>query len=191
METSSGSPTPGEASAAIADAEAGRTALAHHIVVPHGFFLSLGVSIALQIGTTAAGLAAGVTSDELWGWLLLAAGWLAFLAVSAVQLLRFRKQNGVWLGGLASRVVGGTGTAASISYTAALGGATWAAFTDAWWLVPVCSIAGGVAYALSGMAWVRTYRADPAAHGRGESALWLAVLVVLAVSLLVLLVLQS
>jgi hypothetical protein len=41
------------------------------------------------------------------------------------------------------------------------------------------------------MAWVRKYRAEPAVHGRGESALWLAVLAVLAVALLVLLVVQS
>jgi hypothetical protein len=191
METSSGSPTPGEAAAALAGAEAGRTSLADRIEMPRGFFASIGAAIALQVATTAVGLAAGVTSEKTWGWLLLAAGWLAFLAVAAVQLLRFRTLNGVWLGGLVSRVVGGTATAASLSYTAALGGATWAAFVDVWWLVPVCAVAGGAAYALSGMAWVRTYRAEPAAHGRGESALWLVVLVVLAVALLVLLVVQS
>ena len=36
--------------------------------------------------------------------------------------------NGVWLGGFASRVVLGTGTAASLSYAVALGAAIWAAY---------------------------------------------------------------
>ncbi len=87
-------------------------------------------------------------------------------------------------------MIGGTATAASISYAAALGGATWAAFAGVWWLVPLGSIAGGVAYALSGVRWLRKYRSDPAVHSRGESAAWLAVMTVLALTFLVLLVAQ-
>lgn len=186
MESMSAVPTPGEAAAAIADAEAGRTAMANHVVVPHLFFVSLGAAVAFQIGTTAAGLAG---AGESPGWLV-AAGIVVFVAVSAAQLARFRRTNGVWLGGLVSRVIGGTATAASISYAAALGGATWAAFAGVWWLVPLGSIAGGVAYALSGVRWLRKYRSDPAVHSRGESAAWLAVMTVLALTFLVLLVAQ-
>jgi hypothetical protein len=140
--------------------------------------------VAVQIGTTAVGLA-GTAASSRW---LLVAGIVVFLAVTAGQLVRFRGLNGVWLGGLLSRVVGGTATAASLSYAAALGGATWAAFARAWWLVPLCAVAGGVAYALSGSAWLRSYRAEPVGHARGESAAWLAVSGVLALAALVLLV---
>lgn len=184
MENTGGSPTPGEAAAAIADAEAGRTSLADHVVAPRWFFAWIGAAVAFQIGTTAAGLA-GERAASSW---LLVAGIVVFLAVSVAQLARFRTRNGVWLGGLVSRVVGGTATAASLSYCAALAGATWAAFERAWWLVPLCAAAGGVAYALSGLGWMRRYRSEPAAHGHGESAAWLAVLVVLALTGLVLLV---
>jgi hypothetical protein len=38
---------------------------------------------------------------------------------------------------------------------------------------------------------MRTYRADPAAHGRGESLVWLAILVVVAVAGLVVLGLEA
>jgi hypothetical protein len=179
-------PTPGEAAAAIAAAEAGRASMADHVVVPRFFFTSIGAAVGFQIGTTAVGLA-GVGDSPLW---VLAAGIVVFVAVSAAQLARFRRSNGVWLGGLLSRVIGGTATAASVSYAAALAGATWAAFAAVWWLVPVCSIVGGAAYALSGVGWLRKYRSDPAAHSRGESAAWLAIMTVLAVAFLVLLVAQ-
>jgi hypothetical protein len=56
------------------------------------------------------------------------AGLVPFVAVAAVQLARFRRLNGVWLGGR----------------------------------------------------WMRTYRAEPAVHGRGESAAWLVGLCVVA-----------
>ena len=75
--------------------------------------------------------------------------------------------NGVWLGGFASRVVGGTATAASTSYVLSLGAAGWAAFDRAWWLVALCAAAGGVAYACSGRRWLRTYLAEPGRHTVG------------------------
>jgi hypothetical protein len=186
MENTSGRPTPGEAAAAIADAEVGRASLANHVVVPKLFFVSIGAAVAFQIGTTAVGLA-GAGQAPLW---VLAAGIVVFVAVSATQLARFRRLNGVWLGGLVSRVVGGTASAASISYAAALAGATWAAFAGVWWLVPLAALAGGAAYALSGLAWMRRYRSDPATHSRGESAAWMSVLAVLALTFLTLLVAQ-
>ena len=98
----------------------------------------------------------------------------SFAAVAGIQLARFRRLNGVWLGGFASRVVLGTATAASVSYAVALGAAIWAAYADRWWLVALWSAVGGAAYALSGSRWMQTYRGDPAAHARGESLAWLA-----------------
>jgi len=183
MENKSDTPSPNEAAAAVADAEAGLAALADRVRVPRLFFVSIGAAVAVQIGTTAAGLA-GAGESPLW---LLTAGLAIFAAVSAIQLARFRRLNGVWLGGLVSRVVGGTATAASTSYVAALAAASWAAFAGVWWLVPLCASAGGAAYALSGVSWMRSYRSEPAIHSRGESALWLAVFAVLALTGLILL----
>lgn len=88
----------------------------------------------------------------------------------------------------ASRVVFGTATRASLGYAAAAVAAYAAALHDLWWLVGVCSLAGGLAYALSGRHWIRSYRRDPAAQATGESALWLVAVVALAVTGLVLLV---
>lgn len=186
MESRDGAPSPEQAAAAIADAEAGRNSLVNDLVVPRLFFDSIGAAVALQIATTAAGLAAAGSRS---GWILVA-GLVLFLAVSGYQLARFRSLNGVWLGGLVNRVVGGTATAASVSYVAALGGATWAAFTEVWWLVPLFAIAGGAGYALSGRAWMRRYRSEPASHSRPYSAASLTVVSVLALGGLVLLVTQ-
>lgn len=186
MESVDGAPSPEQAAAAIAEAEAGRTSLVNGLVVPRLLFESIGAAVALQIGTTAVGLAAA----GRWSGFALVAGLVVFLAVSGFQLARFRSLNGVWLGSLVSRVVGGTATAASVSYVAALGGAAWAAFTDVWWLVPLFAIAGGAGYALSGRSWMRKYRCEPASHSRQESAASLTVMSVLAVGGMVLLVTQ-
>lgn len=175
MESNLRLPTSAEASAALVDAEASRARLAHAVATPSWFFTSMGVAIAAQIATAAVGLGAG----RPW---VLAAGLAIFAAVAAVQLTRFRRRNGVWLGGLASRVVLGTGTSASTSYAIALAAAVWAGYEARWWFVALFSIAGGVAYALSGRRWLRTYRALPAAHGRGESAAWLISIGVVAVA---------
>ena len=177
-------PSPAEAAAALADAEASRTALAEDLRIPSWFLSSMGVAIAVQIATTAVGLG----SETPW---VLVAGLVVFGAVAAIQLARFRRLNGVWLGGLASRVVLGTGTGASVSYVIALGAAVWAAYEELWCLVAVWSILGGTAYALTGRRWLRAYRAEPDVHGRGESALWLALLGLAAVAGLVLLLVDA
>jgi hypothetical protein len=177
-------PTAAEASAALSDAEASRAALARGIAMPSWLFSSIGAAIAAQIATTAVGFGAGAP------WLVIV-GLLPFVAVAGVQLVRFRRLNGVWLGGFASRVVLGTGTIASVSCTAALGAAIWAAYGSRWWLVALCSLAGGGAYVYSGRRWLRTYRAEPAVHGRGESAAWLAALSVAAVAGLALLLINA
>lgn len=184
MESTPQRPTAAEAAAALTEAEASRSALAHGIATPPWFFTSMGAAIATQIATTAIGLGDGA----LWA---LAAGLAVFAAVAGVQLARFRRRNGVWVGGFASRVVLGTGMAASVSYVVALGVAIWAAYEAQWWLVALCSIAGGAAYALGGRRWMRAYRAEPAVHGRGESAAWLALIAAVGVAGLVLLVINA
>lgn len=179
-----GFPTPEDASAALAEAETSRAQLAGGLGLPSYFYSSIGVAVALQIATAGGGLA----SDTVWAPLLLIAGVAVFAMIAGIQLARFRRLNGVWIGGLASRVVLGTGLVASTSYVLALGAALWAAFAGLWWLVALCSCAGGLAYAVSGRRWWRLYRADPATHARAESAGWLMVISALAVAGLALLV---
>ncbi len=183
MESEPHRPTAEEASAALLDAEATRANLAGHIATPSWFFLSMGVAIAVQIATVAVGLGnqRALDSGEVAAPWLVAAGVAVFAAVAGVQLVRFRRLNGVWLGGFASRVVLGTATAASLSYPVALGAAIWAAYGGHWWPVALWSMVGGAAYALSGRRWMHAYRGDPAAHARGESLAWLALVTAVAV----------
>lgn len=164
-----------DAAAALLDAQDARARLAQGLVTPSWFFASLALAIAVQIATTAI----GVAQDEPW---VLVGGAVAFLLVAGVQLARFRAVNGVWLGGLASRVVLGTATSASIVYVAALGVAIWAAYRDLAWLVVVSATLGGGGYAAAGRRWLTRYRAWPSDHARGESAALLvaAALVALA-----------
>jgi hypothetical protein len=186
MESSDRPPTRDEAAAALMGAEASRAELADGLVLPSWFATSIGAAISMQIGTVALGLGEG----SPWAWRALAAGLVVFVVVGAVQLTRFRRRNGVWLGGLAGRVVLGTGTVASSSYAVAAAAAIWAAFAGQWLLVAVASLAGGIAYALAGRRWLAAYRTEPEEHGRGESAAWLAVVSLVAVGGLVLLVLE-
>jgi hypothetical protein len=193
MESKPDRPTAEEASAALLDAEATRATLADHIATPSWFFVSMGVAIAAQIATVAVGLGDkhALDSGEVDTPWLVAAGVVVFAAVAGVQLGRFRRLNGVWLGGFASRVVLGTATAASVSYPVALGAAIWAAYGERWWLVALWSLVGGAAYALSGRRWMHTYRGDPAAHARGESLAWLALVTAAAVGGLAMLALNA
>ena len=183
MENTSDATTPEQAAAALSDAEASRTLLAGRLAVPSFFFTSIGTAIAVQIATTALGVA-DVAHRGVWhpAGVLMASGLVAFAAVATLQLIRFRRLNGLWLGGFASRVVGGTAATASVSYALTFGAAVWAAFAGAWWLMGLCSLAGGVAYAMSGRRWVRIYRGEPAAHARGESAAQLAALGAIALA---------
>jgi len=193
MESKPHRPTAAEASAALSDAEATRATLADRIATPSWFFVSMGVAIAAQIATVAVGLGhkPALDAGEVDAPWLVAAGVAVFAAVAGVQLARFRRLNGAWLGGFASRVVLGTTTAAAVSYPVALGAAIWAAYGDHWWLVAAWSAGGGAAYALSGRRWLRGYRHDPAAHARGESLAWLALLTAAAIGGLALLVLNA
>lgn len=131
MESKRESPTPREAAATLAEVEQGRASLAASVALPRFFFVTIGVAVAVQIGTTAAGVAGATASP---GWLLVT-GNAAFVVVVMLLLTRFRRLNGLWLGGLVSRVVGGTATTATPSYVVALGAAIWAAMAQASWLV--------------------------------------------------------
>lgn len=185
METSGGaSPTPEDAATALWEASAARDHLAAALVLPTFFFTSIAVAVAAQILTTAVAIAVGSAT----AWATVGAALLAFGLVAAVQLTRLRRLNGVRVGGIASRVVFGTASSASTLHLLAMGAAIWAAFSDAWWLVVLCSLAGGTAYAASGARWMRAYRDAPHEHSRAESALLLAALAVPALGALVLLV---
>ena len=179
-----GVPTPEQAAVALAEAEASRTMLARGVVLPPWFDAAVGAAITVQIATTALGLA------DIGGWAgwLLPAGVAVFVLVAGMELARFRRLIGVWLGGFAGRVVGGTATAASTSYVLSLGRRGVGG-------VRTGMVAGG---ALRGRrrGGLRVQRSPVApdlpgragaAHGRGESAAVLAVLVIVAVAGLVLL----
>lgn len=172
METSGSRPTPDEAAAALLDAGSARDQLSHRLTLPSWFHTSIALAIVVQTAT----LAAGVADQSSAGIGLAVAGLVPFVLVAVVQLLRFRRLNGVWVGGLACRVVFGGDAAAATVHFLALGAAIWAAFEKRWWLVGVCAIAGGVGYALCGVRWMRSYRGYPAAYSRGESALLLVAL---------------
>ena len=181
MESTDHRPSANEASAALDDAVASRAMLVRHLRTPPLFFTSIGVAIALQIGLTAVALtwsvgAGGITSLSGWSLAVFVAGVAILLAVAGVQLAAFRRLNGVWIGGLLSRVVLGTGAIASSAYVLALLAAIWAGIESQWWLVVACSIVGGAAYALGGRRWFEAYRAEPARHARGVSKamVWLA-----------------
>src|SRR4051794_15442349 len=107
METNGGAaPSPADASAALLDAAAAREHLAAAIVLPSFFFTSLAIAVAVQIMTTAL----GVTVHTTPAGVALGAGLVGFCVVAAVQLVRFRRLNGVWVGGIASRIVFGSAT---------------------------------------------------------------------------------
>lgn len=183
---SNGPPSPDEASAALADADAARIALAERVAVPPVFLMALGAAVAVQIATTTAGIT-GATGRP---GLLIASGLVLFVVVALGLLAHLRRSSGLWLAGLVNQVVGGTASAAVTSYTVAFWAALWAAFVGNWWLVAVCAAAGGTAYALSGLAWLRRYRADPAAHASGVPAAWLlAIAAAVAAGLLLLIAL--
>lgn len=184
MESSEGPLAPSEAQAAIADAESARARLASGLRLPSHFYSSIGAAIAVQIGTGAV----GVANQEIWGMVLVAGGLLVFVLVAALQLARFRRLNGAWLGGLASQVLLGTAGLASITYLAAFALATWAALAGAGWLTPIAAVAGGAAYAWAGRRWWRGYQGAPAEYSRGERALVLVAALVLALVFLVALV---
>src|SRR4051795_8200734 len=116
METSESSPTPDEAAAALLDAGSARDQLSHRLTLPSWFHSSIGLAIVVQTAT----LAVGVADQSSAGIGLAVAGLVPFVLVAVVQLVRFRRLNGVWVGGLASRVVFGSDAAASTAHFLAM-----------------------------------------------------------------------
>ena len=116
---------------------------------------------------------------------------MLFGVVAAVQLWRFTRLNGVRVRGFAARVVFGTADHGLASgRPSRRSWRTSPPSASLWWLMVLASVAGGVVYVLSGRRWLRAYRQEPARLGAGESALWIALAVALAVAGLVLLVLE-
>ena len=146
--------------------------LASTLTLPRGFAPVLGGAIAVHVATAAV----GIEQQTVAGLGLVALGLVVFAVAAAWLLARFRAVNGATVGGLTSRAVLGTSHTSSAVYAAAFAAATWAAFEAQWWLVAVCALAGGAAYAACALAWWRAYQRDPATHAHGESRLVLGLI---------------
>ncbi|MDX6372813.1 MAG: hypothetical protein QOD98_1801 [Nocardioidaceae bacterium] len=166
-------------------AEAARRRLTGTLRLPSWFHTALGAAVAVQVATTAYGIA----EQSGAGLLVVAAGFLVFLAVAVVLLARFRTLNGVWVERLASRAVLGMSNRSSLVHLAAVGGAIWAAFEGQPWLVALAAVLGGAGYAASSRLWWQEYMGDPAGHARAESRVMVALVAVSGLSALVVLVL--
>ena len=165
-------------------ADVARQRLAASLRLPSWFHTSLGVAVAIQIGSAAYGIA----HQSGWGLVVLALGCLPFLAVAWVQVKRFRRLNGVRVDGLVSRAVLGTSTLSSLVEVAGLGAAAWAALEGHPWLAGLAAVAGGVGYAFSAHRWWLGYQQDPAGNARAESpAVLVGLGLVLVVGLVILL----
>ncbi|MDM7830079.1 hypothetical protein [Cellulomonas edaphi] len=180
-------PRPQDAAEALRASEQARAGLAHSLVTPPGHDVVIGAAVAVQVATMALGLAVA----DAWARGVLVAGVLVFGVAAAVELVRFRRRNGVRLDGFTSRAVLGTDAAASIAY--AVGAATTylAASREVWWLVGLLALAAGTAYALAGRRWLRRYRDQPAERAGAESTALLVLVGLVAVVGLVLLVVSS
>ncbi len=187
MESNSGLPNPDDAAAVLDDAERSRTTMVGELALPPHYHLWIGSAVAVQIATAAVGVAV----MEPWALVLLLGGALAFGLVAGLQIKRFRQLNGVWVSGFVSRAVLGSAVTASLGYAAGLASALTAAFAGLWWLVGLCAVGGGVAYALAGRRWWRRYTQDPSGNANAESAAMMALLVLLAGVGLVLLLANS
>jgi hypothetical protein len=171
---------------ALRDAERARDEWAQDVVLPPGHDVAIGAAVAIQIATAAIGLYV----DATWAPWALAGGVVLFGLVAGLQLWRFTRLNGVRVRGFAAKVVFGSAMTASAGYAVAAVVAYVAAAQGLWWLTGVASVCGGVVYVLSGRRWLRAYRQEPARLGAGESTLWIALAMALAVAGLVLLVLN-
>src|SRR3954447_6056793 len=163
--------TAAAAAAALEASDQVRAATARSVRVPRGHDVLIGAAVAVQIATAVIGIASaddvGVTEAAVVGWV--AAGAVVFLVAALVEVVRFRRINGVRLDGFTSRVVLGTDLWASLSYGAAAVVAYVAADDGLWWLAVLVSAAGGAAYALCGRRWMRRYREVPERGLRSES----------------------
>jgi hypothetical protein len=178
---------PADPREALVLAEDARRRLTEGLRLPTWFHTSLGVAIAVQIGTAAYGVA-GQTAPRM---LVLVAGCLVFVVVAAGQVVRFRSLNRVRIDGLVSRAVLGSSPRSWLAYGAGFAGSTWAAFEGRPWVATLAAVAGGAGYALSSRLWWQAYVRDPAGHARAESLATRVLYGVLGVAgLVVLLVLR-
>ncbi len=168
----------------LAAAEVARQRLTGGLRLPSWFHTSLGAAVAIHLGAAAYGIADQSGS----GILVLFAGCLPFVAVAWVQVVRFRRLNGVRVAGLVSRAVLGTSTWSSMAEAAGLAGAAWAALEGQPWLAGAAAVAGGVGYAAGAHRWWLRYLRDPAGHARAESPWTLLAYGVVAVVALVVLI---
>lgn len=184
-------PTPDEAAALLADADDSAVHWARGLTLPRFFHTSIGVAIAAQTASAAYGIAVD-TPRARWA---LVGGLALFAAVAAVQLLRFRRHNGVWVQGLVDRVVLGGGQLSSTAYLFAFAMAVWAGFGGRWWLVGLLAVAGGGLYAWAGSRWWQAFQERPVTYATGLTRGWtilaVAVAAVGTVTSLVLLLTQS
>jgi hypothetical protein len=180
---------PAAAAAALVASDRARSAIARSVRVPRGHDVVIGTAVAVQIATAVIGIASaddvGASQAAVLAWVT--AGVVVFLVAALVEVVRFRRINGVRLDGFTGRVVLGTDLWASLSYGAAAVVAYLAADRGLWWLALLVSSAGGAAYALCGRRWMRRYREVPERGLRTESALLLGLYVAVALVALVLL----
>ena len=164
---------PSDPAAELAAAESARQRLAGSLRMPSWFYTWLGFATAVQIGGVAYGLSDQASGPRL---VAVAVGMLVFAVVAAVLWLRFRRLNGVRVGGLFSQALMGNTNRAALAETAGVGAAVWAALSGHWWLAGLASVAGGVGYAVSARLWWRDYQREPAAHAHGYTRVTLVVL---------------
>lgn len=174
----------GQARDDLARAEAMRASLATGLRLPSRFHTSVGIAVAVQIGTTALALTGDRSTGVALGLVL--AGLLVFGAVVVVQLHRFRALNGVRVAGFASRALLGTSTLSSLAYAASLALSVWAGYAGLPWLAMLPAACGGAAYAVAAHRWWVSYQRDPAQHAVAESRAYLAALCTAAIAGLVL-----
>lgn len=161
--------------AALAVADLARRRLTTGLRLPAGLYLVLAAAVTVQLGTAACGIAAQTVA----GLGVVLAGMAIFLGLAVFTLHRFRRINGVRVGGLTNQIVLAAGASASLVYLGALAAGIWAGFESRWLLVAVVSVAGGVGCALGTRHWWNTYRNDPATHARGASPQLLGAVAVL------------
>lgn len=166
---------PDDPGSVLAVAAEARQRLAAGLRLPAGLLPALAVTVAIQVGTAAYGIADQTTE----GGAVALAGMALLLTVAALALHQFRRINGVRVDALASQIVLGSRATAATAYLSALTAATWAAFESRWWLVAGAAIAGGAGYSLGALRWWHAYRHDPAAHTGGATPSFLVVLAVL------------
>ena len=174
---------PAAAAAALDASDRARSAAARSVRVPPGHDVLMGAAVAAQIATAVIGIASaddvGATEGTVLGWVM--SGVVVFLVVALIEVVRFRRINGVRLDGFTGRVVLGTDLRASLSYGGAAVVAYVAAASGLWWLALLVSSAGGAAYALCGRRWMRRYREVPERGLRTESRLLLGLYVAVAI----------